>query len=295
MTPPLHLRTSSSSITRTWRFADVELVTGKFPLIMGIVNVTPDSFSDGGSFIELDKALAHARELVAQGADILDIGGESTRPGAEPVDEVEELRRVIPVIRELSRQVSVPLSIDTTKARVAVAALASGATIVNDISGLTFDPDMVRVCSGSDAGVVCMHIQGTPQTMQAAPAYDDVVTDVVGWLSRRLDVLAERGIEPQRVCLDPGIGFGKTAEHNLALLSHISEQRALGRPVCIGHSRKRFLKSILKRPLDERSYGTAGVSVALAQQHADILRVHDVTATRDTLLAWHTVAQQISS
>ncbi|MBC7819789.1 MAG: dihydropteroate synthase, partial [Planctomycetaceae bacterium] len=227
--------------------------------------------------------------LVDEGADILDIGGESTRPGATPVSMEDELRRVVPVVRELARQTRVPISIDTSKAEVARQCLDAGAVIVNDISGLTFDADMPRVCRESTCGVIVMHIQGTPQTMQLNPRYDDVVADVCRYFSLRLDELEAAGIARERIVLDPGIGFGKTAEHNLELLSHIAEFHRLGQPVLIGHSRKRFLKKVLGREVEERNSGTLGVSLALAAQGTDILRVHDVRATRDALLAWHTV------
>lgn len=257
--------------------------------LMGIVNVTPDSFSDGGQFDSTAAAVEYALRLVAEGADILDIGGESTRPGATPVSLDEELRRVVPVVRELARQTQTPVSIDTSKAEVARQCLEAGAAIVNDISGLTFDADMPRVCRESSCGVIVMHIQGTPQTMQADPRYDDVVTDLCQHFSRRLDDLEAAGIARERIVLDPGIGFGKTAEHNLELLSHIANFHQLGRPVLIGHSRKRFLKKVLGRDVEERNAGTLGVSIALAAQGTDILRVHDVRATRDALLAWQTV------
>ena len=256
---------------------------------MGIVNVTPDSFSDGGQFASVSAAIEHGLRLVDEGANILDIGGESTRPGATPVTLEEELLRVIPVVRELARQTLVPISIDTSKAEVARQCLDAGAVIVNDISGLTFDADMPRVCHESSCGVIVMHIQGTPQTMQVDPRYDDVVADVCRYFAQRLDDLEAAGIARERIVLDPGIGFGKTAQHNLDLLSHIAEFHRLGRPVLIGHSRKRFLKKILGREVEERNAGTLGVSVALAAQGTDILRVHDVRATRDALLAWNTV------
>lgn len=257
--------------------------------LMGIVNVTPDSFSDGGQFNSVTAAVEHALRLVEEGADILDIGGESTRPGATPVSLDEELYRVVPVVRELARQTRTPISIDTSKAEVARQCLAAGAVIVNDISGLSFDAEMPHVCAESDCGVIVMHIQGTPQTMQADPRYDDVVTNLYQYFSRRLHDLETAGIARERIVLDPGIGFGKTAVHNLELLSHIATFHMLGRPVLIGHSRKRFLKKVLGRDVEERNAGTLGVSIALAAQGTDILRVHDVRATRDALLAWKTV------
>jgi dihydropteroate synthase len=264
-------------------------VLGKLPLVMGIVNVTPDSFSDGGEYFDAQTALEQALRLVEDGADFIDVGGESTRPGSEPVTLEEELRRVVPVVEELARRTGVPISIDTTKALVARRALEAGAAIVNDVSGLRFDPEMAEVCRETGAGVVCMHMRGTPKSMQDAPHYDDVVGEICEFFRERLRALGEVGIPEERIVLDPGVGFGKTAGHNLEILSHIREFRALGRPVLIGHSRKRFLAKILGRGLDERDAGTLGVSIALAAQWVDILRVHDVRATRDALLAWRAV------
>jgi dihydropteroate synthase len=252
---------------------------------MGIVNVTPDSFSDGGQYLTCSTAVQHALRLVADGARIIDIGGESTRPGAQPVAQPDELNRVVPVVEQLARQSGVLISIDTTKAAVARAALDAGAHAVNDISGLTFDPAMPAVCAAARAGVICMHIRGTPRTMQEDPRYDDVVAEVCRFLRDRLDVLERLGIGREQVVIDPGIGFGKTAAHNLKLLRNIGQMRALGRPVCIGHSRKRFLEKLLGRPVDERLFGSVGVSIAAALQGAEVLRVHDVAATRDALVA----------
>ena len=280
---------TSESETRHWRFGQQDLQLGSFPLVMGIVNVTPDSFSDGGNFLAAQSAVEHALKLVEDGADILDIGGESTRPGAEPVSQDEELRRVVDVIVQLRPQTDRLISIDTTKAEVARQALAAGADIVNDISGLTFEPEIVDVCAKSDCGVICMHIQGTPQTMQDDPVYKDVVSEVCSSLFGRLTDLESRGVTPERVVTDPGIGFGKTAQHNVELLSNIARLRTLGRPVLIGHSRKRFLAKVLGRPVEERLAGTLGVAIAAASQSADILRVHDVQQIKDALLAWHAI------
>jgi dihydropteroate synthase len=277
---------------RVWSFDGRCGTLGDWPRLMGIVNVTPDSFSDGGRFTDASLALEHALRLVEQGADILDVGGESTRPGAEPVPVEEELRRVIPLIDRLAARTEVPISIDTMKADVARAALAAGASIVNDVSALLFDEQMVRVCADSDCGVIVMHMQGTPQTMQQDPYYDDVVVEVCDFLSERVAALMAAGIAAERIALDPGVGFGKTAAHNLELLRNIERLRSLGRPVLIGHSRKRFLGKLLGKPIDERTAGTIGVSLALAQQHADILRVHDVAAVKDALTAWRAIADQ---
>lgn len=278
--------------THRWQVRDRSLETGCVPLVMGIVNVTPDSFSDGGQFLATEAAVAHALALVEQGADLLDIGGESTRPGAEPVPLEDELRRVVPVIEQIAQRCQLLISVDTTKADVARAALKAGAHIVNDISGLTFDQRMPAVCAEFSAGVICMHMQGTPQTMQENPHYDDVLKEIGDFFEQRLAALDAAGVKCEQVALDPGIGFGKTAAHNLEILAHIERFRALGRPVCIGHSRKRFLKKVLGRSVDERLFGTVGISVALAQQGTDIIRVHDVAATRDALVAWRIVMER---
>lgn len=274
----------------TWDCQGTVLQAGPLPLLMGILNVTPDSFSDGGNHDSVEAAVQHGLQLVADGADIIDVGGESTRPGAAVVDTDEELRRTIPVIEQLTAETDVPVSIDTTKAVVAERAIAAGACIVNDISGLTFDQDMPKVCRDTEAGVCLMHIRGTPQTMQENPVYEDVVREITEHLRRRVDECCDFGIAPERLCIDPGIGFGKTAEHNLQLLQSAEQLRqTLERPLLIGHSRKRFLSKLLGRPVEERLAGTVGISIALAQQRTDILRIHDVAVVRDALLAWHRV------
>jgi len=283
------LTESPSHGSRLWKTRSATLSLGLTPLWMGILNVTPDSFSDGGKYGQVDAAVDQALRLEAEGADIIDLGGESTRPGATPVAAEDELRRVLPVIERLQGRLQVPLSIDTYKASVARAALEAGASIVNDISGLRFDPEMLAVCRDLHAGVVVMHIQGTPQTMQADPQYDDVVREVRESFAERLKTLCEGGLQPEQLVFDPGIGFGKTAEHNLALLSHVSELRVEDRPLLIGHSRKRFLQRVLGRPVDERLQGTVGVSLAVAAQGADLIRVHDVAANRDAWLAFQAV------
>ncbi len=261
---------------------------------MGILNVTPDSFSDGGEVTDRDTAVKKGLRLIEQGADILDIGGESTRPGSDPVPLEEELRRVVPVVEQLANQTDVPISVDTTKAEVARQSLAAGAAIINDISGLTFDPKMIPLAAETGAGVICMHIQGTPQTMQDNPTYDDVIVDLKNWFQERLEELLSAGIEPGRIVLDPGIGFGKTAEHNLQILSHIREFQDLGYPVLIGHSRKRFLSKLLGRDVEERLAGTVGVSIALASQAVEIIRLHDVEANRDAISAWKAVTSRVT-
>ena len=277
-------------MTNNWTLRTRDLTRQRLPLLMGILNVTPDSFSDGGQFNAMDHAVARALQMEADGADIIDIGGESTRPGSEGVTLDEELRRTIPVIRELAQKLRIPISIDTTKSEVARQALDAGAEIVNDISGLTFDDAMMDVCREADAGICLMHIQGTPQTMQQNPHYEDVVSEVSEFLQQQVDRCLMAGILAERMCVDPGIGFGKTADHNLQLLKAIPRLQAeLQRPVLIGHSRKRFLSKILGRSVEERESGTVGVSIALAQLGVDILRIHDVRSVRDALVAWDTI------
>ncbi len=259
------------------------------PLVMGIVNATPDSFSDGGRHAGVEAAVAHGLALVAEGADILDVGGESTRPYSEPVSPDEELRRVGEVVRQLSERAGVPVSIDTSKAMVAARAVERGAEIINDVTGLEGDPDMLRVALDSRAGICAMHMQGTPQTMQVNPRYDDVVRDIHAYLERRRDSLLAAGIPLDRICLDPGIGFGKTHAHNLELMARAGEFLDLGVPILVGHSRKGFigksLEQALGRPatLEERDGGTAGSSCGLAAAGIQIVRVHAVALVRTAL------------
>ena len=251
---------------------------------MGVLNVTPDSFSDGGAFLQPADAVAHAEQMVAEGADLVDVGGESTRPGAAPVDVAEELRRVTPVIEALASHGGVPISIDTSKAAVARAATGAGALFVNDVTALRGDPGMAGVVADSGAEVCLVHMLGEPRTMQDDPRYDDVVAEVAAFLEERLAFAVAAGIAEDRIWLDPGIGFGKTLEHNLELLRRLGEIVALGRPVVIGASRKRFLGAITGRPEPERIAGTVAANVLAFAQGAHMFRVHDVAATRDALL-----------
>jgi dihydropteroate synthase len=259
------------------------------PLVMGIVNVTPDSFSDGGRYTGVDLAVAHGLKLVAEGADILDVGGESTRPFSEPVAEAEELRRVAEVVRRLAAESGVPVSIDTSKAGVAARALELGAELINDVTGLEGDPQMVAVARESGAGVCAMHMRGTPQTMQIDPHYGDVVSEIHAYLAARRDALAAAGISLDRVCLDPGIGFGKTHEHNLTLMQHAGRFLDLGTPILVGHSRKGFLAKSIERSLGrpateaDRDAATAGAACALSVQGIQIIRVHAVGLVRTAL------------
>lgn len=269
----------------SWQVRDRLLEFDQRPLIMGIVNVTPDSFSDGGRSATTDLAVAHGVRLVEEGADLLDIGGESSRPGAVPVSVDEELRRLVPVARELARHVSVPLSIDTTKAEVARQALEAGAHLINDTTALQGDPAMVDVARDFGAGLLLMHMQGTPSTMQLAPTYHNVFEEVRDFLKARLRALVDQGIAARRISLDPGIGFGKSTEHNWQLLSRLDEMSTLGRPVCLGVSRKGFLGKLLGRSVTERLAGSlACVCIAAERGGAQVFRVHDVAATRDVLL-----------
>ncbi len=259
---------------------------------MGVVNVTPDSFSDGGEFLDAGAAIAHARELVAQGADILDVGGESTRPGAAPVSAEQELRRVLPVLEGIAAaELDVQVSIDTSKASVARAAIAAGAHIVNDVSALRADPAMVEVIAGSGVDCCLMHMLGEPRTMQREPRYQDVVDDVKAFLEQRLSFAVAAGVKEERVMLDPGIGFGKTTAHNLELLARLGELVALGRPVVVGTSRKSFLGRLAAdaageaEPVDvmRRLAGTIATNVLALERGASVFRVHDVAAVRDAL------------
>jgi dihydropteroate synthase len=253
------------------------------PLIMGVLNVTPDSFSDGGLYLDPGAAVKHALEMVGEGADLIDIGAESSRPGAEPVPEAEELRRLIPVVQEVCRRVPVPVSVDTVKAAVARAAIGAGAAIVNDISACTADPAMPEVVAESGAGLVLMHMRGTPKTMQRAPRYDDVVDDVRGFLRERMQAVARAGVAAEQILLDPGIGFGKNLEHNLILLDRLDAFRELGRPVLVGVSRKAFIGEIAGRQTGDRLLGTAAAVAAAVLRGAKVVRVHDVRAMRDVV------------
>jgi dihydropteroate synthase len=253
-------------------------------VIMGILNVTPDSFYDGGRRMEPAKAIADGVALVEAGADVIDIGGESTRPGARPVSSKEELERVLPVLQGLRREVDVPISIDTYKAPIARAALDAGADIVNDISALRFDSQMVSLVAAEKVPVVLMHMQGAPQTMQMEPRYDDVVREVKSFLLDRLQQAVNLGIEPEKVILDPGIGFGKTLDHNLTLLRSLADLAAIGQPLLVGASRKAFIGRILAVDPDKRLEGSLAAAVAAVLAGANIVRVHDVKETRHAIL-----------
>lgn len=253
------------------------------PCIMGVLNVTPDSFSDGGRYLEAAAAVAHGRQLAAEGAAILDIGGESTRPGSGSVSESVESERVLPVLEELHGMLDVTLSVDTSKAAVARRALAAGAAMVNDVSALRADPEMVDVVAEAGCPVCLMHMQGVPRTMQEDPRYDDVVGEVLAFLDERLAFAVAHGVREEQVLLDPGIGFGKTVAHNLLLIKHLDRLAALGRPLVLGTSRKRFLGTILDAEPGERTIGTVATTVIGLLKGAAIFRVHDVKPNVEAL------------
>jgi dihydropteroate synthase len=259
--------------------------------VMGIVNVTPDSFSDGGEFLDPERAIAHGRELTAEGADVLDVGGESTRPGAGAVMAEEELARVGPVVDALARDGGPPVSIDTSKVAVADAALGAGAQMVNDVTALRSEPDLAGLCAERRCEVVLMHMLGDPRTMQENPVYEDVVDDIKAFLAERIEFAVSQGIEEERIWIDPGIGFGKTVEHNLELHRRLSELAALGRPIAFGSSRKSFIGKLTAAEVDHRLGGSIASNVIAYANGAAMLRVHDVAPTRQAL----TVAQAILS
>jgi dihydropteroate synthase len=263
----------------SWQLRSQTIHFDERPKIMGIVNVTPDSFSDGGRYSQTHEAVSHALKLAADGADILDVGGESTRPYSEGVSVQTELDRVIPVIEALRHQTNLPISVDTSKAVVAQQATMAGAEIINDVTGLQGDPAIIDVALSSGAGICAMHMRGTPQTMQDNPEYSDVVEDIYAWLEARRDWLINRGIVREKICLDPGIGFGKTHEHNLELLRNIERFNDLGCPILVGHSRKGFIGKITGDTSPERIAGTLAVSLHLAMRGTHIIRVHDVRET----------------
>jgi len=243
---------------------------------MGILNVTPDSFSDGGAWLNRDAAIEHALEMAKQGADIIDVGGESSRPGAMPVDAQEENIRVIPIIKELSSHIDLPISIDTTKASVAKAALHAGATIINDITALTGDPGMMALAQESGCGVILMHMKGTPQTMQQDTLYSNIIQEIYAFLDERIEASLTGGISPSSIIVDPGIGFGKDMAGNLSILRHIAEFKSLGMPLLLGHSRKTFIGKILDAVPGKREEGTDAITVWATIHEVDLIRVHNV-------------------
>ena len=264
-----------------WQCRDRRLELGDRTLVMGILNVTPDSFSDGGRFLDSRQAFEHGLQMARDGADIIDIGGESSRPGAEPVPIEEELKRVIPAIEALSRETDCLLSVDTRKARVAEEALTAGAHIINDITALTFDPGMTAVARDHGAGVILMHMRGDPKTMQISPKYNNVVKEVADYLDARIRELEQRGMSRNSLAVDPGIGFGKTLEHNIRLIAHLDELARLRRPVVVGLSRKSFIGKITGREVQDRLPGSLAAMAYVIQRGAHVIRVHDVKESCD--------------
>lgn len=264
-----------------WNFMDYKINFNKSPYIMGILNITPDSFSDGGKFFNINEAVNHALSMIEAGADIIDIGGESTRPGSDPVSLQEELNRVIPVIETIRKHSGTPLSIDTYKSEVAQTAIEAGADIVNDISGCTFDKRMPEIIQSNNVPIIIMHIKGTPKHMQLNPHYNDVCLEVYSFLFDQVKYLSKAGIED--IAVDPGIGFGKRIEDNLILLNNLEGLKFLCRPILIGASRKSFLGHVLDKQVDQRLYGSLSVAILSALKGADIIRVHDVAETKDVL------------
>ncbi len=262
------------------------------PLIMGVVNVTPDSFYDGGRYLDAEAAVAHAVRLVEEGADLLDVGAESTRPGADAVNEAEERRRVIPVVTAVAKAVTVPISIDTSKAAIAREALDAGAVLVNDVTALRGDPAMVDVVARSGAGIVLMHMHGTPRTMQQAPRYDDVVEEISEFFEERIRFAMTHDIVRRQIILDPGIGFGKLLVHNLTLLAQLRCFVQFDCPLLVGVSQKAFLGQLLDRPVQERQWGTAAAVAMAVDRGAGILRVHDVRAMKDVVQVTAAISQR---
>lgn len=274
---------SEGSVEREIKAGGFSLPLGRRTLVMGILNVTPDSFSDGGEYKSDEEAVNRAVEMVNAGADIIDVGGESTRPGSEPVTVEEEIRRTIPVIRAIAGEVDVPVSIDSYKSEVSERALDAGAVILNDVSGLRFDPKMIRLAAESKAPVIIMHMQGIPRNMQENPEYDDVVLDITRFLRARAQAAVDGGVDPGKIIVDPGIGFGKTLDHNLEIIRCLERFKSLGYPVLLGPSRKRFIGGVLDRGTDQRLFGTAATVALAVAGGADIVRVHDIEQMVDVV------------
>lgn len=285
------LKSTASPGKLTWKTLNhfFTIKTGH-PLIMGIINVTPDSFSDGGRYLSQENAIEHALKLERDGADILDIGGESTRPGSKPAPEEVELERVIPVIQSIREKSNIPISIDTRKSGVALRAIESGATIVNDVSALRDDPKMAEICSDKDVGVILMHMKGNPRTMQKSPHYEDVIQEISDFFEERIRFAGKKGIDSDAICLDPGIGFGKRLQDNLDLCKAGSVFTGrFGRPVLIGPSRKRFIGELTGKETGEREYGTIGAIMAAIRNGASIVRVHNVAACSDAIMVMNEI------
>jgi len=264
----------------TLRCGDHTLELGGRTLLMGTINVTPDSFSDGGRFFQTDQAIKQGELLAAEGADILDVGGESTRPFSDSVAIEEELRRVIPVVGELVKRTSLPISIDTHKSQVARAALDAGATMINDISGLRYDPELAQLAATSQVALVLMHMQGSPRTMQLEPHYGSLLSEIIGFLEERIQFACEAGVSRDQIIVDPGIGFGKTVHHNLLLIKNLNSFATLGRPILLGTSRKSFIGAVLEKEVTEREPGSWATVCAGIIKGAHIVRVHEITTCR---------------
>jgi len=274
-------------MAKTWQCGRFEFTLDR-PVLMGVVNVTPDSFSDGGHYAATEAAVKHARQLIKEGANAIDIGGESTRPGAEPVSNKRELDRIMPVLESL-RHAGVALSIDTCKPDVMRAVLDAGADIINDVTGFRDSQAQAIVSAHGRCGLCVMHMRGEPRTMQQAPVYDDVVTEVVSWLGEQANLLISLGIASNRLSLDPGFGFGKTIEHNYKLLRHLDELVALGHPVLVGLSRKSMIGAVTGRPVDQRLAGSLAGALAGLYRGARIVRTHDVASVKDAIEIWQAV------
>lgn len=274
-----------------WKIRNLTLAFDR-PLIMGIVNLTTDSFYDGGRYIDPNRALEHAARLAQEGADILDLGAESTRPGAKPVSEEEELNRLLPILEQVKKRFEIPISIDTTKSKVARGALQLGAHIINDVSGLRQDPALAEVVHEFKAGLILMHRRGTPETMQLLTDYKDLMEDLIHELSESIEIAESCGVSADRMVVDPGIGFSKTAEQSLEILERLSELKRLGRPILIGPSRKSFIHSVTKSAPDKRLFGTVAACVLAYERGARIFRVHDVWAIKEALQVTEAIINQ---
>ncbi len=272
-----------SKTSDRWQLRTGQIDFGRLPVLMGIVNVTPDSFSDGGKFTDVNAAVDHALQLITDGAGIIDIGGESTRPYSAAISETEELKRTVKVVQGIHEQTSTPISIDTTKSKVASECIAAGAEIINDVTGLEGDGNMPAIAADTKAGVCAMHMQGTPQTMQDDPAYDNIVEDIFVYLKQRRQALLDIGIDRDRICLDPGIGFGKTHQHNLDLIAGMERFHDLDCPILVGHSRKGFIARVLGDKSADRAAASAGVAIELTRKGVQVIRVHDVKVVCDAI------------
>jgi len=283
------IKNQFSKTSDRWQLRTMQIDFGRLPVLMGIVNVTPDSFSDGGKFTDVKAAVDHALQLIADGAGIIDIGGESTRPYSAAISENEELKRTVKVVQGIREQTTTPISIDTSKSKVASECIAAGAEIINDVTGLEGDENMPAIAAETKVGVCAMHMQGTPQTMQDDPTYDNIVEDIFGYLKQRRQALLEIGVDRERICLDPGVGFGKTHQHNLDLIAGTERFHDLDCPILVGHSRKGFIARILGDKSADRAAASAGVAIELARKGVQVIRVHDVKVVCDAIQLFEAV------